>query len=89
MSYEYEYPHPAVTVDVVVFTIENDDLKVLLIERDLEPFEGQWALPGGFQVISYRSPRATMPGTRNYSVRTNYPRWRAIMKVFSDLPNSV
>ena len=47
MSYEYEYPHPAVTVDVVVFTIENDDLKVLLIERDLEPFEGQWALPGG------------------------------------------
>jgi 8-oxo-dGTP diphosphatase len=48
MSYEYEYPHPAVTVDVVVFTIENDDLKVLLIQRDLEPFEGQWALPGGF-----------------------------------------
>jgi len=48
MSYEYEYPHPAVTVDVVVFTIENDDLKVLLIERDLEPFEGEWALPGGF-----------------------------------------
>jgi 8-oxo-dGTP diphosphatase len=48
MSYQYEYPHPAVTVDVVVFTIENDDLKVLLIQRDLEPFEGQWALPGGF-----------------------------------------
>lgn len=48
MSYKYEYPHPAVTVDVVVFTIENDDLKVLLIQRDQDPFEGQWALPGGF-----------------------------------------
>ncbi len=48
MSYQYDYPHPAVTADVVVFTIENDDLKVLLIERDQEPFEGEWALPGGF-----------------------------------------
>lgn len=48
MSYEYDYPHPAVTADVVVFTIENDDLKVLLIQRDQEPFAGQWALPGGF-----------------------------------------
>ena len=54
MSYEYDYPHPAVTVDVVVFTIENDDLKVLLIQRDLEPFEGQWALPGGFIEIDER-----------------------------------
>ncbi len=54
MSYEYEYPHPAVTVDVVVFTIENDDLKVLLIQRDVEPFEGQWALPGGFIEIDER-----------------------------------
>ena len=48
MSYEYEYPHPAVTVDVIVFTVENDDLKVLLIQRDQYPFEGEWALPGGF-----------------------------------------
>ena len=54
MSYEYEYPHPAVTVDVVVFTIENDDLKVLLIQRDLEPFAGKWAIPGGFIEIDER-----------------------------------
>jgi len=54
MSYEYEYPHPAVTVDVVVFTIENDELKVLLIQRDHEPFEGQWAIPGGFIEIDER-----------------------------------
>jgi 8-oxo-dGTP diphosphatase len=60
MSYEYEYPHPAVTVDVVVFTIENDDLKILLIQRDLEPFEGQWALPGGFIEIDERLSDAAM-----------------------------
>ena len=54
MSYEYEYPHPAVTVDVVVFTIENDELKVLLIQRDHEPFAGEWAIPGGFIEIDER-----------------------------------
>ena len=48
MAYEYEYPHPAVTVDVVIFTVRNDELKVLLIKRALEPFSGRWALPGGF-----------------------------------------
>ena len=54
MSYTYEYPHPAVTVDVVVFTVENDDLKVLFIQRDQEPFKGQWAFPGGFVDIDER-----------------------------------
>ncbi len=48
MAYTYEYPHPAVTVDVVIFTVRNDQLKVLLIKRALAPFNGQWALPGGF-----------------------------------------
>jgi len=48
MSYTYEYPHPAVTVDIAIFTIEDDDFKVLLIQRGIEPFEGSWALPGGF-----------------------------------------
>lgn len=41
-------PHPAVTVDVILFTIEDRRAKVLLIRRDLPPFEGKWALPGGF-----------------------------------------
>jgi 8-oxo-dGTP diphosphatase len=48
MAATYEYPRPALTVDAVVFGLDDDDLKVLLIRRDLEPFKGKWALPGGF-----------------------------------------
>jgi len=43
-----EHPRPALTVDCVVFGVEEGALKVLLIQRDLEPFRGRWALPGGF-----------------------------------------
>ena len=48
MPYSYEYPRAALTVDCVVFGLDDEDLKVLLIQRDLPPFEGRWALPGGF-----------------------------------------
>jgi 8-oxo-dGTP diphosphatase len=48
VSYTYEYPRPALTVDCVVFGLDEEDLKVLLIKRGLEPFLGRWALPGGF-----------------------------------------
>ena len=51
MSYTYEYPRPSVTVDLVIFTIAENDLKVLLIRRAGEPFKGRWALPGGFVEI--------------------------------------
>ena len=46
--YQYEHPHPAVTTDVVIFTIQEQCLKVLLIRRGNEPFKGRWAFPGGF-----------------------------------------
>ena len=48
MSYTYRYPHPAVTTDVVIFTIRQDRLQILLIKRTLPPHKNQWALPGGF-----------------------------------------
>ena len=48
MAYSYEYPRPALTVDCVVFGLDEGELKVLLVERDLAPFKGKWALPGGF-----------------------------------------
>lgn len=42
------YPKPSVTVDIVVFSVFDDDLKVLLIRRGKPPFAGRWAFPGGF-----------------------------------------
>ena len=42
------YELPGVTVDLVIFTVEHDQLKVLLIKRADEPFVGSWSLPGGF-----------------------------------------
>ena len=46
--YTYEYPRPSVTVDIVVFHPRPEGLYVLLIQRQREPYEGFWALPGGF-----------------------------------------
>lgn len=50
MAYTYEYPRPSLTVDCVIFGKNNHDeeLKVLLIQRKNEPFQNQWAFPGGF-----------------------------------------
>jgi 8-oxo-dGTP diphosphatase len=44
----YEYPRPALTVDCVVFGLDDGQLEILLIQRQLEPFQHKWALPGGF-----------------------------------------
>lgn len=46
--YTYNYPHPAVAVDCVVFGFDGKELRVLLVERGVEPYKGMWAFPGGF-----------------------------------------
>jgi 8-oxo-dGTP diphosphatase len=48
VSFAYQYPRAALTVDCVVFGLDVSDLKVLLIQRRLTPFQHGWALPGGF-----------------------------------------
>lgn len=49
MPYTYEYPRPSVTVDCVIFGMDDSyDLRVLLIQRAHDPHAGSWALPGGF-----------------------------------------
>jgi 8-oxo-dGTP diphosphatase len=48
MTFSYEYARPALAVDCVVFGLDENDLKVLLIQRKLQPFQHTWALPGGF-----------------------------------------
>lgn len=54
MPHTYEYARPNLTVDCVVFglDVEESDLKIMLIQRDLTPFQGKWALPGGFVRIN-------------------------------------
>lgn len=42
------YERPSVTVDVVIFTLMDRELHVLLVQRRRWPYEGCWALPGGF-----------------------------------------
>ncbi len=58
MPYTYEYPHPAVTVDVVVFTVRGGRLAAVLVRRAGWPHAGKWALPGGFVGIDESLKRA-------------------------------
>lgn len=48
MAYTYQHPHPAVTTDIVIFTIRSQRFELLLIRRADDPFKNCWALPGGF-----------------------------------------
>ena len=44
----YDWPRPAVTTDIAVFSERGGVASILLIQRGHEPFAGSWALPGGF-----------------------------------------
>lgn len=43
-----KFERPSVTVDVVVFSVVEGELRTILIKRGQPPFKGYWALPGGF-----------------------------------------
>ena len=47
-KYVYDWPRPMVTVDAAVFALVEGKAKLLLVQRKHEPFQGSWALPGGF-----------------------------------------
>ena len=59
MPYSYDYPRPALTADIMLLSHSDGgsvsatsnqlaDAEVLLIRRGQDPYQGSWALPGGF-----------------------------------------
>lgn len=54
------YDQPSVTVDNVIFTIDDNDLRLLLVKRGGHPFLGHWALPGGFMAIDEDTRQAVI-----------------------------
>ena len=49
-----------ITVDTVILTIKNNNIQVLLVKRDNEPFKGKWAIPGGYVRMSEDLDAAAM-----------------------------
>ncbi len=47
-KYVYEWPRPMVTVDAAVFSLADGKARLLLINRKHDPYQGCWAIPGGF-----------------------------------------
>ncbi len=43
-----DFKRPSVTVDILIFTIQDGTLKIVLVKRGVEPFKNTWAIPGGF-----------------------------------------
>jgi len=60
MPYTYQYPRPAVTVDIILIKNIAAAKEILLIQRGIEPFKGMWALPGGFVEMDETLKQAAM-----------------------------
>ena len=57
-KYVYDWPRPMVTVDAAVCAFFEGKARLLLIQRKHEPFQGRWALPGGFVEMEEDLPQA-------------------------------
>lgn len=58
MKFDKPYQPPTVTVDAVIFQLNEKKLEVLLIKRGKEPFKGSWALPGGYSAADQTTKEA-------------------------------
>ena len=99
MKYCYDYPRPAVTVDAAVLVKQNKQWFILLIERKHDPYQGCYALPGGFveedETLEEAIARELQEETnltlnnlqqfRAYSRPDRDPRGRTISVIFTSL----
>ena len=95
--YQYEYPRPALAVDLIVIRHLGQQSEILLIKRKNDPFAGAWALPGGFldenETLEDAAARELMEETNAtatslkqfnaYSHPDRDPRTRVISVVFA------
>ncbi len=58
MEVAFEYRAPTLTVDLVAFQVQKAQLEVLLLKRAAEPFQGEWALPGGYNAAGETTTEA-------------------------------
>ncbi len=65
MANTSDYHPPTLTVDMVVFCVEDAQLKVLLINRTAPPFQGEWALPGGYNAAGETTTQAVGASDEN------------------------
>ena len=80
-----EFIDPLFTVDSVLFTVVDGQLKVLLVKRAIEPFNGRWALPGGFVDVE-QDDNTDMTAKRKLYEKTGIsPRYLEQLKVLSGL----
>lgn len=78
-----QFKNPLFTVDSVLFTVRNDSLKVLLVKRANEPFNGRWGLPGGFVDIDI-DDSTDMTALRKLKEKTNVaPQYLEQLRTFS------
>lgn len=73
-----DYPKPSVTVDTIIFALQNKEIKILLIKRKYPPFAGKWAIPGGFVEVNEALSNAAAreleeeTGLKNVSLKQFY-----------------
>jgi len=99
----HKFEKPSVTVDMIIFTIIDKDLKILLVRRKFNPFKGKWAIPGGFVRIDESLEQAVNrelleeTGVKNVYLEQLYtfgdikrdPRGRVITIAYMALINSL
>ena len=68
LKYCYKYPHPSVTTDCVIFGFDGTKLRVLLVQRGIEPYKGRWAFPGGFMKMDESAVSRVIPTIRSFGL---------------------